>query len=188
MYATAVVLVAGAAWGASVWLTDVDTPISYDEPYTIEMSDQTDDSTAGDFEAVPYKSTTTLSETADFTASGDSSQYHEYVKVVNPEATGSVNLKVEIEQPQDFDDTGETMGFTVLDGHVEPGDVEDVQVEQWRSITHEMDVSSGETAEFTVVYTLGDDAPSSDGHEVQWKFNEGGIWIASVEQPVTYGS
>jgi len=184
VYAIATVLIAGIVLGAGMWLSEVDVPISYEEPYSIQMSEsETDDY---DFETIGFKETTEWAE-ADFEENDEGTQdrhYHQHVRIDNPVDTGHVAVDVEIEEPTGWTDQ---MGFTVFDGLkseedlVEPGD-EDIEVEYWGSKSHSEAVPEGETKYFTVVYSLSMDAPEPNDYEVNWNFYEG----ESVNVPDDY--
>ncbi len=174
VYAVAAILIAGVTLGATWWLADVDVPISYEQPFSIQMSEsETDDY---GFQTVRFKDTVEWAE-ADFEENTDGTQYlhyHQHVRITNPEGTRNVAIDVDIEEPTGWN---ENMGFTILDEGqydppVEPGDV-DVTVDEWGSITHSEAVPAGETVDFTVVYTLGGDAPEPNTYDVRWTFQEG---------------
>jgi len=170
----AAVLVVGVAAGAGVWLLNVEVPIEYDEPYTIYMSEREideEDEEEYEWKQLPFKDTTEHA-TADFSETGWNQQYHQYVRIENPEGGTISNVVAEIEAPEGFEDGD--MGFTVLDGIVEPGETDGI-VDEYDSTTHNEIVEAGETVEFTVIYTL-DDAPEEEGdgqHDVIWDFYEG---------------
>jgi len=184
VYAIAAVLVAGIVLGAGIWLSEVDVPISYEEPYRIQMSEsETDDY---NFETIGFKETTEWAE-ADFEENDEGTQdrqYHQHVRIDNPADTGHVAVNVEIEEPTGWTDQ---MGFTVFDGLeteddlIEPGD-EDIEVEYWGSVSHSEAVPEGETKYFTVVYSLSMDAPEPNDYKVNWNFYEG----ESVNVPDDY--
>ncbi len=163
VYFIAFTLVIGTALGAGLWLLNVEVPIRYDEPYRIYMSNEEIHET---WNLLPFKDTI-VTETADFSYSGYEFEYHSYVRIENPEDTSNVRIMVNIEEPEDFDNN---MGFTVLDGIVEPP-YTDVAGDDWGNITFGVPVEAGETVEFTVIYTLSDAPPSND-HIVTWEFLE----------------
>jgi len=171
-YIIPVILVIGVVAGAGIWLLNVEVPIEYDQPYTIYMSEREideEDEDEYEWRQLPFKDTTTT-ERADFSDTGWNQQYHQYVRIDNPDGGTISNVVAEIEAPEGFEDGD--MGFTVLDGIVEPGETDGI-VDEYDSTTHNEIVDAGETVEFTVIYTL-DDAPEDDGtHDVIWDFYEG---------------
>ncbi|MGM0509735.1 MAG: right-handed parallel beta-helix repeat-containing protein [Thermoplasmatota archaeon] len=120
------------------------------------------------WDLLPFKDTT-VTQTANFSYSGSSIQYHTYVKINNPAGTSDVRITAEIEEPEAFSDQ---MGFTILNGTVAPNEIGNATVDEWGSITHGIPVYAGETENFTVVYTLDSSVPPSNGHTVTWNFYE----------------
>jgi len=178
VYAIAILLLAGTTMGAGIWLMDAEVPIEYDEPYTVKMSQSEVD--GYNWQALQFRDSTKLTETADFGATGSGVVYHQYVQIENPEGGANVNLIAEINEPAGFNDQ---MGFTVLDGIVEPGETSETEVEQWGSInTGDIPVPAGENENFTVIYTLGNNALTSNDFSVNWNFKTGNsITVSSGE-------
>ncbi len=165
----ALTLVIGTVLGAGIWLLNVEVPIRYDEPYRIYMSSE---EIYDDWNLLPFKDTV-VTETADFSHSGSGIQYHQYVRIDNPESGAHVNVMVEVTEPESFVDQ---MGFTLLPGIVQPGEADEEPVQEWGSITHNEIVTAGDMVEFTVIYTLDVSVPEDDGtHTITWEFREGDI-------------
>jgi len=116
---------------------------------------------------LPFKDTTEHA-TADFSETGWNQQYHQYVRIENPETGSNANVEFTVEEPDEFDNQ---MGFTVLEGIVEPGETEGI-AEEDGSIERNRAVAAGETDYFTVIYTL-DNAPTDNEYDVIWDFYEG---------------
>ncbi len=178
------ILIVSTAAGAVIWLSEVDVPISYEQPYTIRMSDEERYPDEGEeaWETLSFKSSTELEE-ADFSASEPKDQYHTYVDISDPSES---DLSVEVNEPSGWDDE---MSFEVLKGFVEPGvewDEESVVEEGDGSVEYEVEYEEDGVAQFTVVYYLGEDAPDSDGYEVEWEFEEGDVWIGEADHPIVY--
>lgn len=161
----AIVLIVSVVAGAGIWILSVEVPIEYEEPYKIYMSNE---EVYPSWDLLPFKDTT-VTQTANFSHSGSSIQYHTYVNIENPAGTSDVRITVEIEEPEAFNDE---MGFTVLNGTVSPSEIGNATVDSWGSITHGVPVYAGDTENFTVVYTLASSVPASNGHTVTWHFYE----------------
>ncbi len=163
--AVSVLLIIGVVYGAGIWIFDTQIPLDYDPPITIAMSDE---ERYYDWKNITLRDTTVLDE-ANFSHSEPLNRYYTYVKLNNSAGSYPVNISIHIQEPKGFQDQ---MGFTVLDGIVEPGKAEDVPVENWNSTTHQENVSVGEVNYFTVIYTLAEDAPLADSYEVVWEFTD----------------
>ncbi len=179
-----VLLILFTAAGAVIWLSEVDVPISYEEPYTISMSDEERYPDEGEdaWDILSFKSSTELEE-ADFSASEPKDQYHTYVDISDPSES---DLSVEVNEPSGWD---EEMSFEVLEGFVEPGvewDERSVVEEGDGSVEYDVEYQVDGVAQFTVVYYLGEEAPDSDGYEVGWEFEEGDVWIGDADHPILY--
>ena len=163
VYMVGIILIASVVAGAGLWLLNVQVPIRYEEPYRISMSNEEIYPT---WNLLPFKNTV-VTEEADFSYSGYAWEYHTYVSIENPADTSDVRIQVTIEEPEAFNNN---MGFTVLDGIIEPP-YEHTAVDEWGTITFGVPVAAGNTVEFTVIYTL-QDPPESNDHFVTWEFLE----------------
>jgi len=177
VYLIPVILVVGVVAGAGIWLLNVEVPVEYDEPYKISMS-QNEIGPDYEWETLQFRESSTTN-TAYFNDTGSGLLYHQYVKIENPTGGANVNVIAEIKEPAGFNDQ---MGFTVLNGIVEPGEASE-EVEQWGNInTGDIPVAAGETKKITVIYTLGNDVPASNSYSVNWDFSEGeSITVSSGE-------
>lgn len=178
VYLIPVILVVGVVAGAGIWLLNVEVPVEYDEPYKISMS-QNEIGPDYEWETLQFRESSTTN-TAYFNDTGSGLLYHQYVKIENPTGGANVNIIAEIKEPAGFNDQ---MGFTVLNGIVEPGEAGEAEVEQWGNInTGDIPVAAGETKKITVIYTLGNDVPASNSYSVNWDFSEGeSITVSSGE-------
>jgi len=183
VYAVAVILTASVVLGAGLWLSNVEVPVQYDEPYSIRMSDEERDE---EWQTISFKDTTTRPEDADFSISEPEYKYYTYVEIDNPR-DDPVTIGVTISEPDGWD---EDMSFEVYDGRLNVGEEGDPEEEGEGSVSYDIEDVGEETEWITVIYELGEDAPDDDGsYEVEWEFREGGtdgIWLADALAPITY--
>jgi len=166
----AVVLTVGVVYGAGVWIFNTGIPVDYQNPITIEMSDeiQIEDIEGEQWQTINFRDTTEREHEADFSYSDPPHQFYTYVSLSNVDGGENITIQIEVEKPEDFG--AEEMGFTVRGGIVEPGLID--EVDEWDSITNETTVEQGEERFLTVVYTLSDDAPYPPDDPVVWNFRD----------------
>jgi len=188
VYSTAVILVSSVAIGAGVWLTDVNVPVQYEQPFSIRMSDEEryDPGEVVGWQTISFKSTVERPDIADFSASEPENQYYTYVEIENPREE-NVTIEVEVREP--YNEWDNNMNFTLIEGIVDPGHEEDgIGVESEGSIIDDFEVEN--KTQFTVIYELDKEAPVANDHEVEWEFrekdNEKSIWLADVLAPINY--
>jgi len=165
----AVVLTVGVVYGAGVWIFNTGIPVDYQNPITIEMSDEIriEDTGEEQWQTVKFRDTTKREHEADFSYNDPPHQFYTYVNISNVDGSQEITVQTEVEEPDNFDGN---MGFTVRGGIVEPGLID--EVDEWDSITNETTVEQGEERFLTVVYTLSDDAPYPPDDPVVWNFRD----------------
>jgi len=164
----AVVLTVGVVYGAGVWIFNTGIPVAYQNPITIEMSDEIQIEESDQWQTVEFRDTTEREHDADFSHTEPPHQFYTYVSISNVDGSEDVTVRTEVEKPEDFGT--EEMGFTVRAGIVDPGLID--EVDEWGSITNETTVEHGEERSLTVVYTLSDDAPYPPEDPVVWNFRD----------------
>jgi len=166
----AVVLTVGVVYGAGVWIFNTGIPVDYQNPITIEMSDeiQIEEIEGEQWQTISFRDTTEREHEADFSHNDPPHQFYTYVSLSNVDGSENITVRTEVEKPEDFGT--EEMGFTVRGGIVEPGLIE--EVDEWDSITNETTVEQGEESFLTVVYTLDDDVPDQPDDSVLWNFRD----------------
>ena len=164
----AVVLTVGVVYGAGVWIFNTGIPVAYQNPITIEMSDEIQIEESDQWQTVEFRDTTEREHDADFSHTEPPHQFYTYVSISNVDGSEDVTVRTEVEKPEDFGN--QEMGFTVSAGIVEPGLID--EVDEWDSITNETTVEEGEERSLTVVYTLSDDAPYPPEDPVVWNFRD----------------
>jgi len=166
----AVVLTVGVVYGAGVWIFNTGIPVDYQNPITIEMSDEIQIEETGEeqWQTVKFRDTTERKNDANFSYNDPPHQFYTYVNLSNVAGSENITIRTEVEKPEDFGT--EEMGFTVRGGIVEPGLID--EVDEWDSITNETTVEQGEERFLTVVYTLSDDIPDQPDDPVLWNFRD----------------
>ncbi len=162
----ALVLIVGVVYGAAIWIMDTEVSVDYHEAINIQMSDE---ERHPEWENITLRDTTKIHE-ADFNHSEPIDQYYTYAFLNNTHSERDVNISYEIEEPEDFNNE---MGFTILEGIVDPGADEEFDVEEWGEISDIANISAQDEEFFTVVYTLSEDLETElNEHNVKWEFRD----------------
>ena len=160
----ALVLIVGVVYGAAIWIMDTEVSVDYHEAITIRMSDE---ERHPEWENITHRETTRIDE-GNFSDSDPIDEYYAYAHLNNTDRGQEVNISVEIEEPEEFDDE---MGFTILEGIVDPDNDENFTVDEWGSITHQVNLSAEEENFFTVVYTLSEELETKlNDRYVEWEY------------------
>jgi len=194
VYAIVLILVSGTALGAGIWFLTVDVPVDYDEPVEVYMWNERDDTETqfgGEGADFRLRDRHEHEEELDMTYE----TFHQYVKLENPN-DGKENLEVTVSlEAQDTDgEATEDIGFVVLEGDVDPLDIDDWEWDEpdnWRAsyddtwndvvreeteITFDLDEPPEEQT-YTVIYTNREqdedgDPIDVDGYNIEWFFED----------------
>ncbi len=158
VYLVPFLLITSVASGASMFLVQVEQPVTYNSDQLSISYATSEDSTNPAYESVTLSDTQQVSE-ADFSAQGFQHQYHQYIKVSYPDSYDK-KIVFNFSEPAEFDNQ---MGFTIIEGKKGYNETT-VSVDSWGTIEHSETLqASGDTIEFTVVYTIKSTVPSTSG-------------------------
>jgi len=143
-------------------LTSICVPLDEYKAFTIEMSQ----SETNEYE---WEEVDDMEETieVDFEENEPTNQYHQYVRIVNPEGVSDVAISSYVTS----DELGDDMGFRLEQGIVEPSG-EELDVQNWGEGFALDIVENGEEAVFTMIYTADTAEPGEGEFELSWEFKD----------------
>lgn len=176
VYLIPVILVAGTALGAGVWLMDAEVPVDYQEPYTVKMSQS--EYSDYNWETLEFRETTDTIDTANFADNKPTIAYHQYLKVENPRDT-PVNVRFKVTAPSGL---SEGMALTVRSGIVHPDDINSEIEKDYGSTEGNIEVAAGNSETATVIYTLDNSVTQTTVENIHWEFYEDGVVGANIPE------
>jgi len=187
IWVIAIVLVSGTVAAAGIWLTQVETPVTYGEPFIVEYSDEKTDSWER-LESLPPENTVIKNE-IDLTYR----TFHDFFRVTY-EGRRSVKLNVTFFANRDNQLEREHVGFVVLEGIIHPEEIgwnESSAVYQnqtidinWGLYDEGITLEAHETQNYTVINVLSNNAPvmnTENDLSINWQFRRAEVGPRPVD-------
>ncbi len=189
IWSIAIVLIVGTVAAAGLWILSIEAPVTYEEPITIEYSDEM---RYDEWEIITEFPHIAETEPKDLTYR----TFHDYFRVnyegrrpVHINATFSADLRGDIEP--------EHVGFVVLEGIVHPEEVtwednlvihEGREVElRWGFQEENITLEKDDAQNYTIINVLSNDVPlNSDNNDIRilWEFRRGDVEPTPVDVEV----
>lgn len=173
-------LIVGAIAAAGVWMLRIESPGTYDEPFTVEYKDELDEN---EWEKVNEFPNQVETDPVDLTYG----TFHNYVRLTS-ERRRPVLLNATFLAKTGGDLQPEDVGFVLLEGIVEPERIQWDSTERlsvqgpndnrtaeidWRYTQENITLEKGEPQEYTVIAVLSNNAPLDTGANdllINWQF------------------
>lgn len=166
-------LIVGAVAVTGVWMLRIESPVTYDEPFTVEYSDELNEDEWEEVE-VPNEVKT---EPIDLTQG----TFHNYIRLTS-DRRRPISLNATFSAQTNGDLQPEHVGFVLLEGVVRPtevtwngdGVIHDAQEAdiEWGHHQENITLEKEEPQEYTIITVLSNDAPQDtedNGLSISWE-------------------